>query len=299
MELLGNLFPRGFGGSDVMAELCPDGWASSSLRLSFHPTPEQQYQEAVRWRENLERFRNLTAKKKPKDESDKNPSPDPPPLEPLPDRETFLAEARARPDVQDEEDGRELGRLVGLCLWDILSDNHDLILPDGRVRHMGSFRATAGLIADFFQRSPSGGKAAAAESWDFRDFAMDYCEFYMGTWAISNRTDLSPVYRLIFERLKALDYGWVYAFPKIGIVRFPKPESANDKPEWENYNPAESLAREQQEAEEEAEFREMERKMEESHRKALEEAKSRPPPLIAQVHSEVFGHWPAGWPPWE
>ena len=43
----------------------------------------------------------------------------------------------------------KLGYLIGLCLWDILSDNHDLILPDGRVVHLGSFKGAAGLISDF------------------------------------------------------------------------------------------------------------------------------------------------------
>ena len=51
---------------------------------------------------------------------------------------------------REEADVAKLGHLIGSCLWDILSDNHDLVLADGRVAHLGSFRAAAGVISDFF-----------------------------------------------------------------------------------------------------------------------------------------------------
>ncbi len=300
LELLRRLFPQGLGGADVMAALCPEGWAASPLRLAFHPTPEQQYEEAVRWRENLERLGGVFGNRRAKDRTgaDGRPLPSAPPLEPLPEREVFLAEARTKPDAQEEPDEKELGRLMGLCLWDVVSDNHDLILPDGSVRHMGSFRATAGIIADFFYQKPPH-EEDAEEVWNFNAWDMDYCEFYMGTWAIGGRADLSPVYRLIFERLKALDYGWQYAFPKLGVVRFQKPETPDGKPEWEGYDPSAALAGQEKERAEEAEFRKLQADLEAAHREDLEAAKKRPPPLTVQAYREVFGHWPAGWPPWE
>ncbi|MCW5558288.1 MAG: hypothetical protein KIT22_10715 [Verrucomicrobiae bacterium] len=271
-----------------------EGWAASPLRLAFHPTPEQQYKEAVRWRENLENLHGRFGKRKAKDRTgpDGRPFPSPPPLEPLPEREVFLAKARAKPDE------RALGCLAGLCLWDVVSDNHDLILPDGSVRHIGSFRAAAGIIADFFYQKPPC-EEDAEEVWDFNAWDMDYCEFYMGTWAIGGRVDLSPVYRLIFERLLALDYGWQYAFLRLGVVRFQKPEAPEGQPEWEGYDPSAALAGQEKEREEEAEFRKLQADLETAHREALEAAKKRLPPLTVQAYREVYGHWPAGWPPWE
>ena len=123
--LLKKLFPEGLGGADVEAALCPEGWSKSALRLAFHPKPEQQFAEVLRWHKNSLRLLSLRRK----DDSEASlPNPDPPP-----DRETFLAEARSRRDSQDESDERELGRLVGLCLWDILSDNQRnlWLLPSG------------------------------------------------------------------------------------------------------------------------------------------------------------------------
>lgn len=37
-------------------------------------------------------------------------------------------------------------KLLGLCLWDVFSDNHDVIAADGRVVHLGSFRGSAVTI---------------------------------------------------------------------------------------------------------------------------------------------------------
>ena len=47
---------------------------------------------------------------------------------------------RRRLNEQDEAT-----ELVGLCLWDILSDNHDVIEPDGRLADIGSFRGAGWL----------------------------------------------------------------------------------------------------------------------------------------------------------
>ena len=55
-QLLGELFPHGWAAADVMEELAPEGWEASPLVLIFHPTPEQQYEEAVRMHENLQQL---------------------------------------------------------------------------------------------------------------------------------------------------------------------------------------------------------------------------------------------------
>lgn len=51
-QLFRSLFPSGLADPAVMKLPCPDGWAASPLRLAFHPTPEQAYQERVRFERN-------------------------------------------------------------------------------------------------------------------------------------------------------------------------------------------------------------------------------------------------------
>ena len=284
LRLLARLFPQGLGGKDVLEALCPQGWRASPLRLAFHPTPERQWEETLACRRNLEWLGRLPRRTQPA-----------PPLEPLPDRETFLAKARAQDDDSKESDASELGRLVGLCLWDVTSDNNDLILPDGHAQHPGSFRFTAGLIADFFYR-PCG--STSPDAGDGIDFNSDYIEFYMGTWGVEGRTDLTPVYRLIFSRLQKAGFSWRYNFTTIGMVRFDQPEE--DTPQgWQDYSPSESLAQQEKKKKEDAEHDRLADTLEEINREALEETKYRPPPPSVLAFQQVFGRWPAGWPPWE
>lgn len=44
-DFLSRLFPNGLGDPGLLAELCPEGWKASPLRLTFHPTDEQRYEE--------------------------------------------------------------------------------------------------------------------------------------------------------------------------------------------------------------------------------------------------------------
>jgi hypothetical protein len=126
------------------------------------------------------------------------------------------------------------GHLVGLCLWDILSDNHDLILSDRRLVHLGSFRAAAGIISDF---------AAGERSIGFRS-GEDYLDFYMGTWAIKNRNALKPIYRHIFSRLRACGVDWKYSFPRLQVIRLELKEDHTGE-NFESYDPSASFAAEQ------------------------------------------------------
>ncbi len=282
-ELLRRLFPNGAGGEDVMRALCPGGWCNSPLRLAIHPTPEQRWEEHCRIHENLNR---LPWRKGP---------PEPPP-----DRETFFRELENSPTRMPEPDEVELAHLVGLCLWDILSDNHDLVFPDGRIRHMGSFRMVGGILYDFIDgRKPESTEEPDpldVSNWDFSSWDMGYMDYYMGTIWVSGRTDLAPVYRLIFERLKILGLRWRYSFPRIGMVHFNKPES--DTTNGAGYDPSEAFAREQEKEKEQAEVRRLQDELDEAYRESLEEAISRPPPSTVSAYRDVFSQWPLGWPPW-
>lgn len=188
-------------------------------------------------------------------------------------------------ETTQEEDFAKLGYLIGLCLWDILSDNHDLILPDGRVVHLGSFRATAGIIADF---------VAGECPTDF-GAGEGYLEFYLGTWAIKNRTALKPIYQHIFSRLRECDVDWKYSFPRLLVIQF-KPQEDQEE-HFENYDPSAAFAAEQKEREENEEYARTQEELEKLHQESIELARSNPPPGTVQAYFEVFGKWPSGWPP--
>jgi hypothetical protein len=171
------LFPHGWAGPDVVRELAPGGWENSPLAAVFHPSLDQVYEETLRF------HRNLASLRKPDD-------PRPPP--PGPTRAEVAADYRETPI----ETAREVAELVGRCLWDVFSDNHEVVAPDGRVLDLGSFRASGGFLADLLNRQTGGD-------------GYDYLDFYMGTSWVARRADLGPVYRLIFRRLRARELDWV------------------------------------------------------------------------------------------
>jgi hypothetical protein len=46
--------------------------------------------------------------------------------------------------------------LVGLCLWDTFSDNHEVIAADGRLSDIGSFRGAGAFIDEHLTRDRDG-----------------------------------------------------------------------------------------------------------------------------------------------
>lgn len=86
---------------------------------------------------------------------------------------------------------------VAACLWDVFSDNHDVIAPDGRLADIGSFRGAAGFLAAFLNAKLGTSR-------------YGYLDFYMGTLWKSPDADPSPVYRMIFRRLQREGCAWHY-----------------------------------------------------------------------------------------
>lgn len=260
------LFPHGFAGADVFREIAPQGWANSPLVAVFHPSAEQVYEECVRL------HRNLQSLARP----GHTPAPEP-------NLEEIAKKHVASPIEVDEE----VRRLVGQCLWEVFSENHEVVAPDGRIIDLGSFRGSAGFLADYLNQ-----KLGTAR--------YDYIDFYMGNVWVSTRADLTPVYAMIFRRLKDRGCNWIYHFPALHAIDFRPLRDAleeKEKPEWVGYSPEEALAKEQEDAKRDRELAELRERLDEGNREAMAEAAKGPPPKTVAAYRAVYGHDPQGWPP--
>jgi hypothetical protein len=156
------LFPNGFAGDDGLNELAPEGWERLPLVACFHPSVEERYEEAVQFHRNLESLRDVRRRPDGTAHAVDAPSPEP-------TLEEVRREHRPTPIQRHEE----VTEWVGLCLWDVFSDNHDVIAADGRVADIGSFRGAGAFLDEHL----TGGQ----DSWR----EGDYLRFYLGTIWIS------------------------------------------------------------------------------------------------------------------
>ena len=264
------LFPQGFAGADVLVEIAPERWEQSPLMACFHPSVEQRYEEAVQLHRNIE---GLSRAMRRKDVPEREP-------EPEPTLDEIRNEYRAEPvNVQEE-----VTELVGLCLWDVFSDNHEVVAADGRVVDIGSFRGAGAFLDEHLNRD---------EEHRWRE--GDYMRFYMGTIWISRRADLTHVYAMIFRRLRALGAEWEYHYPELYLA-----ELAPQDPSAEQsaiYSVSESAAAEVKAQKRRAETARMRARIEDLNTEAREEALDREPPATLRAYRQVYGRDPRGWPP--
>lgn len=272
-KLFQRLFPNGLHDPSLVQELAPEGWERSPLVLVYHPTAEQVYEETLRLRDNLRRLRRKTS------------SPEEEPQIPL---DTLRKEMPA----DAPKPAKECADLLGCCLWDVFADNHDVCTTEGVIVDLGSFRAAAGFIADFRQRQ------SHSEAW--LNERRDYLEFYLGTWMVRHRADLTPVYELIFRCMQQLGLDWEYVHRRLMLVDVrPLHEALESEnvPEAVQYDPTENYWRERTEAAHDAEMADLRRNLDEAYRESVEEARHDPPPATVRAYQLVYGRFPAGWPP--
>lgn len=320
IAVFAKLFPQGFAGSDVRRTLAPEGWDKSPLLALFHPSAEQRFQESLQMHQNIEKMRLASGS------AGKELPPAPPPT-----RADFVDDAE---DIIAPDE--EISRLVGTCLWDVFSDGHDVLDEGGREVSLGSFRASAGFLADRLNEQVKAGQVQgpaidaatrAEEVHKMMREAMpemnndllfqfmkeqqtgpyDYMDCYLGTQSIAHRADLGPVYRMIFTRLRALDLDWKYTFPRLHLVDMrplkehldaQKAEESGE-PDWAGYCPEKELANDEANREKDRELAEMRESLDEGYRESVAASLNEPPPLIVRSYREIYGDWPDGWPPTE
>ena len=271
--LFESLFPHGLDNRALVEELAPEGWDRSPLLLVSHPTAEQVFQETTQIRENL---RNLL-KKEPVSSKEK------PPLTLDVVRRDMIH--RAPNPVEECAD------LLGCCLWDVFADNHDVVTADGMLVDLGSFRSAAGFIANFRHR-----RTSTQEDLGHRG---DYIEFYMGTTLVRHRADLTPIYELIFRRMRHIRLSWRYAHLRLYAIDLScLPDLAGDDAlEALRYDLTESFWRERQLAEHQTELAKFQQNLDEAYRDSVQDACDGPPPATVRAYQRVYGRNPDGWPP--
>ena len=272
-KLFQRLFPNGLTDPFMVQKLAPEGWERSQLVLVYHPTVEQVYEETLRFRDNLRRLRRKTS---------------PPEEEP----QIMLDALRREMPVDTPNPVKECADLLGCCLWDVFADNHDVCTAEVVLVDLGSFRAAAGFIADFRHRR-SHSEARLNER-------REYIEFYLGTWMVRHRADLTPVYELIFHRMQQLGLDWRYVHPRLMLVDLrPLHEALESEniPEAIRYDPTENYWHERKEAARDAEVADLRLNLDEAYKESVEEALHDPPPTTVRAYQRVYGRFPAGWPP--
>ncbi len=273
LALFARLFPQGFAGPDVLADIAPDGWERSPLLACFHPSIERILEEQLQWHRRSEELGELLRRRGKASRAEVKTQPEP-------TLESVTREYQPSPVRQD----KEVTELVGECLWDVFSDNHDVIMSDGRIADIGSFRGASAFLDEYLIREESG-------AW----LDGDDMRFYLGSIWTSGRADLTPVYAMIFRRLHAIGADWIYSFPEIHLVDLSAFKTKDDS--MVGYSPTRAAAAELEARKHREEVERMRAELAQANARAREEAMDRPPPAIVRAYRAVYRRDPRGWPP--
>lgn len=247
----------------VYRDLAPKGLKKSDLVLFLHPTPEQQFEETTRMTENINRL-----SKKPKKA----------------EKQIKISDFE-QDDLSEIAEYDEFLNILGLSVYDIFSNNHEVIGNDNKVYDLGSMRGSGRFIADFFHSN-------------FPDHARKYIylDFYMGSIWIKGRGDLTPFYSYIFQKLKNFNCDWKFFFPRMFLVDLKKMEDSANDDDLKNYNPTKAVEQEIELAEKDKETNDLRENLDKIYDEEYEEAKYKPLIPIVQAYKNVYGHLPNGHP---
>lgn len=174
--------------------------------------------------------------------------------------------------------------LIGLAVWDIFSNNHEVISSKHKIHHIGSWRGSGDTISDIINEH-------------FREErTYGYLDFYMGSsFQTANELNLEKIYVAIFKLLKSYGCDWHYAHPRIYLIDFGQ-KSEEDNPKQANlfYNPNEAIEKELERKKKTDELKELQDKLDEDFDKRVAEAQKEPLPQIIKAFKGVYGYLPKG-----
>ena len=159
----------------------------------------------------------------------------------------LLKRAPNRSSANAEDDKEDMIRVLGIVVWEIFSDNHEVSDAEGKIFDFGSWRGSGGFIADFLNSR----FAPENTSW------FDYMDFYSG-FRGGHDGSLFPLYVYFFQKLKERKYVWRYSPPALHLI-----DISPDKPEedMQNYDPGSALLADMQKAEEQASKADVEKEL--------------------------------------
>lgn len=260
IELLNKIFDDARA---LLAAIAPEGWSRSPYVLFLHPATQQQYEEYKRISENINRLAKDKDKK----------------------LEAGQVDDYKQDDLDNLPEVEEFQYVLGLVLWDVFSNNHEVFsCGDNRVYDLGSFRGSAGFIADFLNQKfyADAGK-------------YSYLDFYMGTIWISDRADLLPFYEFVFRLIKNQSCDWNYSFPQLHLINFGS-EQVGKEDNPGDYDPGKAIMADLEKKKKDAELKKFQDELEASFRAEYEEAKYKPLIPVVQAYQNVFAKLPNGHP---
>lgn len=244
-------------------KIAPKGLKKSDLVFFLHPTPEQQYEEHIRIRENINR---LTKKSKQEDQ------------------EVEINDFK-QDDLSDISEYDEFLYILGLSVYDIFSNNHEVIGNDKKIYDFGSLRGSGGFIADFFN-----------DNFPDNSKKYNYMDFYMGTIWIKERGDLTPIYEHIFRKLKDYRCDWKYSFPRMYLVDLQKSFNSSDEDNLKNYKPETAVQKELELTEKDKQTKKFQEELDKIYKEEYEKAKYKPLSPMVQAYKNIYGQLPNGHP---
>jgi len=244
--------------------VAPNGWISSEYIHFLHPTTKQQIDENKLMTDRINKLMK-TEKGKEEDHFD-------------------ISDFK-----QDELIGinefEEFLYILGLAVYDIFSNNHDVIGYDKKTFDLGSLRGSGHFIADFLN-----------ENYNNPSNSYEYMDFYMGTIWIRSRGDLTPFYEFIFLKLKEFHCDWNYFFPRLFLIEPKKIFDSLDIQDYTNYKSEFAVLNELGLTEEDRQAKKLQEEFDKAYEDEYEEAKYKPLNQIVKAYKNVYGVLPNGHP---
>lgn len=245
-------------------KLAPNGWINSDYIHFLHPTPQQQFDENKLMTDNFTRFLEKEKKK---------------------EEDQFEISSYKQDELIGINEFEEFLYVFGLAVYDIFSNNHDVIGFDNKTYDLGSLRGSGHFMADFLNGN-----------YNYPSKNYGYMDFYMGTIWIRSRGDLTPFYEFVFLKLKEFHCDWHYFFPRLFLINPKKVFNSSESQDDSNYQPELAVINEFGLSEEDQHAKKLQEDFDKTYEEEYEEAKYKPPNKIVKAYKNVYGVLPNGHP---